>query len=103
MADEIRHERNIILQCVRYIVNNNFFDVEVENSKTSYDESNKIDLNNQNVTEDYQSKSEPQSELQLESLSDPQSESESESEPEQTQSAEIQTNEKVASSQGYWK
>lgn len=26
MADEIRHERNIILQCVRYVVKNNFFD-----------------------------------------------------------------------------
>ncbi|XP_055946581.1 FMR1-interacting protein NUFIP1-like isoform X1 [Argiope bruennichi] len=26
LADDIRHERNIIMQCVRYIVKNNFFD-----------------------------------------------------------------------------
>lgn len=26
LADEIRHERNIILQCVRYVVQNDFFD-----------------------------------------------------------------------------
>ena len=27
LAPEIRHERNVVLQCVRYIVNNNFFGV----------------------------------------------------------------------------
>ncbi len=26
LADEIRHERNILLQCVRYIVDRNFFE-----------------------------------------------------------------------------
>ena len=26
MAEEIRHERNIILQCVRYVVENHFFE-----------------------------------------------------------------------------
>ncbi len=26
LADEIRHERNIILQCVRYCVEKNFFE-----------------------------------------------------------------------------
>ena len=30
MADEIRHERNIILQCVRYVVENNFFEKSSE-------------------------------------------------------------------------
>ncbi|CAL1293237.1 unnamed protein product [Larinioides sclopetarius] len=27
LADDIRHERNVIMQCIRYIVTNNFFDV----------------------------------------------------------------------------
>lgn len=26
LADEIRHERNILLQCVRYVIKNNFFE-----------------------------------------------------------------------------
>ncbi len=26
LANEIRHERNILLQCVKYVVENNFFD-----------------------------------------------------------------------------
>lgn len=30
LADEIRHERNIILQCVRYVVENNFFEKSSE-------------------------------------------------------------------------
>ena len=28
LAPEIRHERNVILQCLRHIVKNNFFGVE---------------------------------------------------------------------------
>ena len=28
LAPEIRHERNVILQCLRYIVKKNFFGVE---------------------------------------------------------------------------
>ncbi len=28
LADEIRHERNVVLQCVRYIVDRNFFEQE---------------------------------------------------------------------------
>lgn len=28
---EIRHERNVVLQCIRYIVNNNYFDKKIEN------------------------------------------------------------------------
>ncbi|XP_049802179.1 nuclear fragile X mental retardation-interacting protein 1 isoform X2 [Schistocerca nitens] len=30
LNSEIRHERNVILQCVRYVVNENFFDVPAE-------------------------------------------------------------------------
>lgn len=30
MAPDIRHERNVLLQCVRYVVRNNFFGLEGE-------------------------------------------------------------------------
>ena len=46
LADEIRHERNILLQCVRYVINNNFFE-----NKTTGPTCSKNVLNVQNIEE----------------------------------------------------
>jgi len=53
LADEIRHERNLLLQCVRYCVQNAFFD-ETNTSAhddASYDVSSKDNLNNETKNE----------------------------------------------------
>ncbi|XP_004577717.2 FMR1-interacting protein NUFIP1 [Ochotona princeps] len=34
LAPDIRHERNVILQCVRYIIKNNFFGLDTNSDKT---------------------------------------------------------------------
>ncbi|XP_017773180.1 PREDICTED: uncharacterized protein LOC108560232 [Nicrophorus vespilloides] len=31
LSKEIKHERNVLLQCVRYVINNNFFDKPIKN------------------------------------------------------------------------
>jgi hypothetical protein len=43
LAPEIRHERNVILQCVRYIVNNNFFGIEQKAEIIDSDRTAKVD------------------------------------------------------------
>ena len=46
LASEIRHEHNIILQCVHYIVSNNFF----EKASTAADVTDKDRSNDSTVT-----------------------------------------------------
>lgn len=46
LADEIRHERNMLLQCVKYVVENNFFEkkiVPLSNEKSENE--NQVELN----------------------------------------------------------
>ncbi|XP_075706350.1 FMR1-interacting protein NUFIP1 [Rhinoderma darwinii] len=47
LARDIRHERNVILQCVKYVVQNNFFDCPLKSELpvTSYSSPAKPDLN----------------------------------------------------------
>lgn len=47
LADEIRHERNILLQCVRYVIKNNFFE-----NKTTGPTSSKNVLNVPSIEEE---------------------------------------------------
>ena len=35
LAPDIRHERNVLLQCVRYVVNKNFFGVGAQRSNST--------------------------------------------------------------------
>ena len=49
LAPDIRHERNVLLQCVRYVVNKNFFGVGAQRSNsasTQKSKSNKTDTIN---------------------------------------------------------
>ena len=45
LADEIRHERNILLQCVRYVIKNNFFDKKTDSSTSN----NVLNVSNNDV------------------------------------------------------
>ena len=56
LAPDIRHERNVLLQCVRYVVNKNFFGVGAQRSNSASTQglkSNKTETINGGLNKNY--------------------------------------------------